>query len=272
MRTRSRSRTGWATAWALAVVVGAPALAHAQQGGLMPLHPIRRERVPCPMEDPTFRLYRQEYYGYHPTCWRRFPAGWGCPSPEAPDAAASFRERKRDPLPQEYSPDAGPEGQPGAETEDMPGAARPAPGAANPRTPNQNALPPLPSERSPFDLDNKPGDPPAADSPPAGRAAPPAERPNDGGSGLPPVNEPTAPTTTPAPVAPSPRPPAAPGASRDGRAEAPLLALPDPTVNPSSGLSAPNEPGPATTRTAGEAPRRTSIMSSLFSGRAFRRR
>ena len=92
MRTHSRRQDGWAVAGALAFIVSTPALAHAQQSGLFPLAPIQRQRTPCPMEDPVYRMYRQQYFGYHPTCWRRFPPGWGCPSPEAPNPAASFRE------------------------------------------------------------------------------------------------------------------------------------------------------------------------------------
>src|SRR4051794_38299579 len=85
-------------AWAFAIVLGVPMLAEAQQGGLFPLAPShRRPRVPCEMEDPVYGLYRNEYYGYHPTCWRRFPAGWGCPTPEAPNAVAEFQRRPRDP-------------------------------------------------------------------------------------------------------------------------------------------------------------------------------
>ena len=52
----------------------------------------RRQRIPCELEDPVYAQYRQLYYGYHPTCWRRFPDGWGCPSPEAPNAAEAFRK------------------------------------------------------------------------------------------------------------------------------------------------------------------------------------
>src|SRR4051794_41752520 len=85
--------------WAIAMVVIAPTVASAQQSGIFPLHPIKRERVPCPMEDPVYGLYRHEYFGYHPTCWRRFPPGWGCPSPEAPNAAAEVQKRPRDPAP-----------------------------------------------------------------------------------------------------------------------------------------------------------------------------
>src|SRR5262245_29841149 len=66
--------------------------AQAQQTGLFPLAPIRRQRVPCDREDPVYKYYKHQYFGYHPTCWRKFPDGWGCPNPEAPDRARSFRE------------------------------------------------------------------------------------------------------------------------------------------------------------------------------------
>ena len=63
----------------------------AQQTGLFPLAPIRRQRPRCDQQDPVYRLYKDQYFGYHPTLWRRFPSGWGAPSPEAPDAAAEFK-------------------------------------------------------------------------------------------------------------------------------------------------------------------------------------
>lgn len=70
-----------------AIVLGLPAAAEAQ---LFPRLPIRRERTPCCEEPPVYKLYRHQYHGYFPTCWRRFPPGWGCPSPEAPSLAASI--------------------------------------------------------------------------------------------------------------------------------------------------------------------------------------
>jgi hypothetical protein len=94
MRTNSRRR-GWGLVLAmLTLLVSLPELAYAQQTGLFPLSPIRRQRVPCDQQDPIYRTIKQQYYGYHPTCWRRFPAGWGCPSPEAPDKKKSFEEIK----------------------------------------------------------------------------------------------------------------------------------------------------------------------------------
>lgn len=72
-------------------------LTTAQDAAAQTLLPIdrsysRRQRIPCELEDPVYAQYRQLYYGYHPTCWRRFPDGWGCPSPEAPNAAEAFRK------------------------------------------------------------------------------------------------------------------------------------------------------------------------------------
>ncbi len=51
-----------------------------------------RQRVPCDQEDPIYKIYKHQYFGYHPTCWRTLPDGWGCPSPEAPDKEKSFKE------------------------------------------------------------------------------------------------------------------------------------------------------------------------------------
>jgi hypothetical protein len=191
------------TVWAVALVAGAPALVQAQTQ-MFPLAPITRERVPCPMEDPVYGLYRHQYFGYFPTCWRQFPPGWGCPSPEAPNPALEFQKQKRDPLPEN------PPGEPGLE---------PLPGE-NQRMPRNgsNPLPPLPpAERSPFDLDTAPNTPggripepgnPGAGAPRDDRAAPPA----------------TAPSASR--VAP---PQAAPGENEKGNeASAPLLGLPDP--------------------------------------------
>ena len=48
--------------------------------------------MPCDREDPTYKIYKQQYFGYHPTNWRTFPAGWGCPSSEAPDRAKSLKD------------------------------------------------------------------------------------------------------------------------------------------------------------------------------------
>lgn len=252
MRTRSRRQDGWAVAGALAFIVGGPSLAQAQQSGLFPLAPIQRQRTPCPMEDPVYRMYRQQYFGYHPTCWRRFPPGWGCPSPEAPNPAESYRVTPRDKPPADLDND----GQPQPEGQPQPPPGEMDPGPAGTRPPqNPNNLPPLPpGDRSPFDLDTRPGNPPAVPGAPGlGAARPPAA-------------EPAAPVTAPA----SPVGPGVSFAPTDPRGEAPLLALPDPTTGapvpntaPAVGLSA--APPQAFSRPA-QAPKRQSFLTNLFGG------
>ncbi|MFO0910352.1 MAG: hypothetical protein U0794_18740 [Isosphaeraceae bacterium] len=288
MRIRTRRRLSWPAAAALAFALGAPSLAHAQQGGLFPLAPIRRERVPCQMEDPVYRLYRQEYFGYHPTCWRRFPTGWGCPSPEAPNAAEAFRLLPRDKPPADLGPDMG---------EEPPPDGRPAPdrGAEAPGNP-----PPLPSgERSPFELD-KPGTTPPTATPGTGTnppgGIPPATRPGGERSPFEIDPQPSAPDAVkpapagglpPVPGGDAPAPPAPPrdaaspagpsAAAEPAGAEPPLLALPDPTVGPTSAVSSnalplPETPnGTADSAGPARAPRRTSFIGNLFN-RGIRRR
>ena len=252
-------RRFWSPAvWAFALVLAAPLLASAQQTGLFPLAPIRRERVPCPMEDPLYGLYRSQYYGYFPTCWRRFPPGWGCPSPEAPNAAQSFAEIKRDELPsvEEAPPEegGGPEGPPrpapGGELEPLPGGRGPA-------VPSPEQLPPIPGgTRSPFELEKPrpapgPSNPNGASLTPAPAepgTAPSLNPPGDGDESparpgsetaarLAPAPTP-APAPAPPPVLPSPSPspsvPTAPAERGDvlgsgPESTSPLLALPDPS-------------------------------------------
>jgi hypothetical protein len=160
----------------LALSMALPQFARAQQSGLFPNAPIRRQRVPCDHEDPVYKLYRYQYFGYHPTCWRRFPDGWGCPSPEAPDAAKSFREIPRSKPPEDM-------GFPGEE-ENLPGGEMEQPGLPGGERP---AIPAVPEDtENPFQLDNGPKNP----VPPPGDA--PQARTND----LPRMNAPElAPTT-----------------------------------------------------------------------------
>ncbi len=94
MRTNSRMMTRALTLVVLTGAVGFAERAQAQQTGLFPLAPIRRQRVPCDQEDPTYKVYKQQYFGYHPTCWRTFPEGWGCPSAQRPDVEKSRKEIK----------------------------------------------------------------------------------------------------------------------------------------------------------------------------------
>jgi hypothetical protein len=153
MRTNSRSGGRARVLAVLAVVVSLSERAQAQQGGLFPLAPIRRERPPCANEDPIYKIYKQQYFGYHPTCWNKFPAGWGCPSREAPDKEKSFRDQ-----PLGNPPELG-EGEPGA-------------GGAGMGMPPAGAQPPLTvpeGGRSPFEMDNAP---PGANPVPRGNQAP----------------------------------------------------------------------------------------------------
>lgn len=88
---RMNSRRGSGLLLGLAVVLGVPSLASAQ---LFPDLPIRRQRPDCARENPQYKVVRQEYWGYYPTCWRRFPLGSGCPSPEAPDWAKAIDKNR----------------------------------------------------------------------------------------------------------------------------------------------------------------------------------
>jgi hypothetical protein len=199
MLKRTRRRTGWALGWGVALVLGAPALVQAQTQ-LFPLAPIQRQRVPCPMEDPVYGLYRHQYYGYFPTCWRRFPPGWGCPNCEAPDVAKAFQD-----LPREKP-------QPLSEPEE----GGPMPGGREPAGPSGRTPPPLPrDERSPFEL-------------------PPATNPGAPGDGTPAPDVPrgaAAPTIPPTTRRVEPAPAGVKG-EKTNEGSAPLLALPAPAESP----------------------------------------
>lgn len=96
---------------ALTIVLVLPQLASAQANSLFPDIYIKRQR-PCPgLEDPRYQHIRESYYGHFPTCWRRFPPGWGCPSPDAPNWAAELQRLPLD-VPQDLVPAA--EGNEGA--------------------------------------------------------------------------------------------------------------------------------------------------------------
>jgi hypothetical protein len=176
MRTKSRSRRRGLVLAALTLIVSMPELARAQQSGLFPLAPIKRQRVPCDQEDPVYKIYKEKYFGYHPTCWRPFPTGWGCPSPEKPDVEKSFREQKLGADAPAGMTEEAPQGdQPGQRLDvpALPGGGRspfeqPSPNGdrpANPAAPRNEPRRPA----SPFDT---PDNPPAAapDGPRAGRA------------------------------------------------------------------------------------------------------
>lgn len=279
MLTKSWRRLRSPAAWAFLLTLGVPMFAEAQQGGLFPLAPIKRQRVPCNQENPVYGLYRHEYFGYHPTCWRRFPAGWGCPSPEAPDAAASFQKRPRDPA-MPLTPDDF--GGPGRDREPMEGDEPEGPGG-----PEGPDLPPLPEggARRPFQTDQDQPEPAPAPAP-GPRQAPPAGRNASPLDLLPaPTDAPAErPSNPPAPDLPPSVEASDPAANTlSGPVEAPLLALPDPAApaasnanntgalapaNPAIGPGASNfsRPGPK------QAPRRVSLLGSLFGGAGRTRR
>ena len=209
MLRATRRRLG-SPAWlAIGLVTLLPALAEAQ---LFPNRTIRRERPNCASEPPFNAQVRREYFGYYPTCWRPFPAGWACPcpNPELPNAAASFAKipfnQRRTPL--------GDEPLPGADEENpdaMPG---------NPPADNPNNMP-LPNPgRSPFDLDTNP--------------RPPAGRPNPD------------PFTTPGPDLPAPTPRNNPPANPSTSAKPPanLMDMPElPATTPTTSNEPTLQPG-----------------------------
>lgn len=252
MLTNSWRRFWAQAAWGLALVLLAPAFAQAQHTGLFPLRSIRRERVPCPNEDPVYRLYRQQYFGYHPTCWRRFPKDWGCPSPEAPDPAASYAKYPRGEAP--------PTGTGGSETEPGPDQMPLAPdaGMAPDRgtRPGPTELPALPRENGSL-FDQRPGqNSPAPAAPPTDRPVPPPGASNG-----------VRPLDSPAEIAGNP--------AQGSPASDPLLALPDAsasTVPDPSMATAPAGDQAASSGFPEQAPQRRSVIGGLFNRLGLRRR
>jgi hypothetical protein len=237
MRTNSRRR-GWGLVLAvLTLVVSLPELARAQQTGLFPNAPIRRQRVPCDQQDPIYNTIKYQYFGYHPTAWRRFPAGWGYPSPEKPDRQKAFKERPLETprgegeLPPEFGP--GPMEEPTPGRPALPAIPRQGQSPFEQPSPTQPGAAPgaAPGGRreispSPFDLE-KPDTPRAPDAPRAGRSRPPASRLGDNGPAL------SAPTTQPDPAVGSESARRDVDEGADPRQEGgPLLAIPNVDVPP----------------------------------------
>jgi hypothetical protein len=183
MRTNARRGSHALTMVVLTAAVSLSGRVEAQQSGLFPLAPIRRQRVPCDREDPTYKIYKQQYFGYHPTNWRTFPPGWGCPSSEAPDRAKSLKL---------YRAGNEPEG-PGPET--MPGQDQRPPLNRRQDLPELRDRPPdpfvdppaggMPNALPPGNA--RPGAAPAGRTP-AGREDPFREIPNQGASMSPSLN------------------------------------------------------------------------------------
>ncbi len=201
----------------LAAFASLSGLAKAQQSGLLPLHAIKRERTPCANEDPIYKLYRNQYYGYFPTQWRKFPDHWSLRNSETPDVAKELKEK----------PIEAPKGFSGEGDMEEPQGPGPGPGqGAKPTIPN----PPPDTERSPFDMDK----------PDNGGAAPATRRPPAARGNQPPPPGDSSPFDVPDTNAP------APGAMPDGR----------PQASRSSRTSAPSLPDPGTPELAppGDAP------------------
>jgi hypothetical protein len=202
MEIMARRRFSMPAVLGLALVLGLPALVEAQ---LFPNATIKRQRASClnedPVnEDPVYRMYRQHYYGYFPTCWRKFPDGWGCPSKEssAAEVAKAMEDIKNQQKKISETAQEGDENQP---------TDRPDEGD-NPAMPDDSRVPALPpAGESPFDR-------------PLDRGAPALPRPLDDGGNAPPA--------APAPAADDPRAP---------RAEARRLA---PARQPGGVTSAPS--------------------------------
>jgi hypothetical protein len=280
----SRRGTGRLVA-VVAVLVSLSGVARAQQSGLFPLHPIKRERVPCPLEDPVYKLYRSQYYGYYPTQWRPFPQGWNLPSPEGPNTQDAL---KKQPIEASTQPQPEEEGDQGPAPPDR--GNRPAP------------VPPAENERSPFEMDTRPNNGGAA-VPGAGGATrrpatPRAAEPSpfdipapDGGNPAAPrprATQPTRPTpgsgtpdlAPPGPVPDAPPPQTSRNDEAADRDAGPLLAMPDaslPTVEEANGpgsmptLTPATNPAvaatdPPATFPAQAQPSRRSRLGSFFAG------
>ena len=141
MTRATRRMIGSPTLLAVALIVGMPAMGHAQ---LFPNLNARRERPSCVQEPPFNAHVRRDYFGYYPTCWSRFPDGWACPcpNPELPNAAESFRKQPRDKVPLGLD---GPDGPPLDGAPDFPGME-----------PDPN-MPEMPAQgRSPFEIEGRP--------------------------------------------------------------------------------------------------------------------
>lgn len=254
MRDGSSRWMRWSILGALACWLGLPGTGRAQSS-LFPDMSIRRSRVPCELEDPRITIFRRQYYGYYPTCWRQFPPGWACPCPNpmAPNWAAAKVERPIEGL----EPEAGTEEKPGG----TPPGTAPGTGAEEGRT-GPLDIPDLPkSGDDPF---NFPANPPAQPDALRERGLPDA---------MPDGEAPQLPTTPPE------RPEIAPPLDRPGagappngaEAAGPVLAPPAaaipalesaPVIGPAPGAALAPEVAPA--------PRR-SFFSSLFAGRGRRR-
>ena len=285
MLTRSTRRKPGAALAVLTVLMSLTGLAQAQQGGLFPLSPIQRERTPCPAEQPIYKLYRSQYYGYYPPQWRPFPQGWHLKSPETPN-----RERELKDQPPQVLPPPGDLGEGGVAPEGGGEQPLPKPLPENPRSPFEmdrpdNGAQPPPGRGGAA----RPGAAPPADAEPSPFETP-APRPSGGGAtpGTTPRGTQPGQPATGLPNAGSPNldAPNAPAAARndpqtesDRSDRAPLLATADATLPPVEEVGGASQPsttesvlgGPAATApvansaNAQSQPRR-SRLGAFFSG------
>ena len=273
MLTATWRRLG-SPAWlAVGLVMLVPSFTQAQ---LFPNRTIRRERPPCASEPPFNAQVRRDYFGYYPTCWSRFPAGWACPcpNPELPNLAESYRKTPFNKMrglvgDEGMGPD---EGNPDTPREGMPGT----PPAETPNIPLPNG------GRSPFELDPSPKPPtttPGGDTDPATPKTP-AGRPSTSSGAL---EMPKPPSTSPSmsyesnlrPGAMAMMPEATLASSDTSDARPDLGPLPSsPTTSPNASASSPGgNDTPSQGMTAPtQAPRRRGFLSGLFGSGNTRKR
>ena len=121
---------------------------------------------------PQADRFQIQYYGYYPTCWRRFPEGWACPIRDCEPGASILAPKASEeaPLapPTETKPTPATPSEP-SPTPAVPSAPQPmpmTPSTQPPRTPSSALPPPAPPSPTPA-------------APPAARPAAPAKPPTD---------------------------------------------------------------------------------------------
>ncbi len=168
MLKTTRRRLGSLALPAIGLVFLVPALAEAQ---LFPNRTIRREKPDCATEPPFYKQVRRDYFGYYPTCWSRFPAGWGCPCPDLELQSARAEFDKFNPKDGTRKPQNSSSSE-GTEARDRPDVfTEPDPKPDAKPESGEMGIPPLPKDgATPFNLDG-PAKPPAVNPP--GGANPP---------------------------------------------------------------------------------------------------
>ena len=294
MVTKPGRRWRSAAGLVLAAMLVAPAVVRAQ---LLPNLPTRyREKPPCVAEPPFYKMVRHQYFGYYPTCWRRFPPGWTCPcpNPELPNFQAALQKK-----PLESGEEAAPAGDKDKGRADDPFESD---RGGDRRGPNNSNVPPLPDPgTSPFDNpgDMRPASPPPLDggagrpspdaparsrddrteieppkdsAPAVAAAAAPATRLDlpavaDAAPEMPPLDQ-VGPATGPA-VATARPDPVAPSEAElaEETASAPVPSAPDPTLPvPSTSTDSilATTPAPAPIAAPAQAPQRRGLVSTFI--------